>query len=42
VPDGHELDRRLREGLAEIKRLLTGYSEYVPNTFSLKALDEHI
>jgi hypothetical protein len=42
VPDGHELDRRLREGLAEIERFLTRYPEYVPNTFSLEALDKHI
>ena len=42
MANGHELNRGGGEGFAQIKRLLTGYSEYVANTLGFKALDEHL
>ena len=42
VPDGHELDRRVGQGLVQVQRLLAGNAEYVPDALGLEALDEHI
>src|SRR5204862_1974811 len=42
VPDGHEFDRRLRERLVQVERLLAGYTEDVSNALGLEAFDEEV
>ena len=42
VAHGHELDRRVRERLVEVERLLAGDAEDEPHTLGFEALHEHV
>src|SRR5262249_8506838 len=42
VSNRNEVDRGIREGLVQIKRLLARNAEHVLDAFSLQTLDEHV